>query len=479
MMAHKPWSIKHFDSTSVRSWLVTLSLYLIAATTTIHLTSDGRDIATIWPANAILLALLLADDEPRLLPILTAGFFGNVAANMLTRGTLAAPLMFSVANLVEVVIATQLIGPARAKAGLLGSTEATLRFLIAAGLIAPCISGLLGAATAFFVFGEAIGKSFPVWVVSDGLGLIVFTPIFLAAFRGEFIECFCSKTWRLRFEMISLLLLTGLIAYAVFFIAARPLLFALFPPIMLVTFRAGRLGTKLALVIVTLIGGAATMAAQGPIAMIADGPIAQAQLFQAFIAVLLVTSLPVAAEVTKRARLTAALAEHDKEMMEKAITDPLTGLFNRAGFDLMVSHQFHRRDEFVPISLIAIDLDYFKSINDRWGHHTGDLALCHLAGILKAQVRSNDVIARLGGDEFLILLPNSDLRQTDIIGRRICDAARDEPFAIDETSVALLSLSIGIAAALQGEKFADLARRADQALYAAKAAGRNAVRTAS
>jgi len=331
---------------------------------------------------------------------------------------------------------------------LLGSTNTTLRFLVAAGLIAPCISGLLGAATAFFVFDEAIGKSFPVWVLSDGLGLIVFTPIFLAAFRGEFIECFRSKTWRLRFEMLSLLSLTGLIAYAVFFIAARPLLFALFPPIMLVTFRAGRLGTKLALLIVTLIGGAATMAAQGPIAMIADGPVAQAQLFQAFIAVLLVTSLPVSAEVTKRARLTAALAEHDKEMMEKAITDPLTGLLNRAGFDLMVNHQFHRRDGLCPVSLIAIDLDYFKSINDRWGHHTGDLALCHLAGILKAQVRSNDVIARLGGDEFLILLPNSDLRQTDIIGRRICNAARDEPLAIDETSVALLSLSIGIAAAL-------------------------------
>jgi len=114
-MTHKPWSIKHFDSTSARSWLVTVSLYLITATATIHLTSDGRDIATIWPANAILLALLLADDKPRWLPILAAGFFGNVAANMLTRGTLAAPLLFSVANLIEIVIATQLIGPARAK----------------------------------------------------------------------------------------------------------------------------------------------------------------------------------------------------------------------------------------------------------------------------------------------------------------------------------------------------------------------------
>ncbi|AXJ96466.1 sensor domain-containing diguanylate cyclase [Sphingomonas sp. FARSPH] len=464
---------------ATRLWLLAASLYFVSASAMIHLTSNGRDIATIWPANAVLLALLLVDGKPRWLTILSAGFIANVAANLITRDTIAGPLLYSAANVIEVAIAARLICPARTIDGLLQSPGATLRFIGTAGVIAPCVSGLVGAATAFLVFGEAIGSSFSIWALSDGLGLLVFTPVLLATFRGEFVACFRSKTWRLRLETFTLLTFTALVAYGVFFVADRPLLFLLFPPIMLTTFRTGRLGTKAAVVIVAVIGGIATMYTRGPIAMLAEGPVGQAHLFQAFLAILLLTALPVAAEVTKRARITAALAEHDKEMMEKAITDPLTGLFNRAGFDLVVGHQFHRRDETQQLSVIAVDLDHFKSINDRWGHQAGDRALCHLAHILTAQVRSNDVIGRLGGDEFMILLPGSDLDQAHVIGQRIGAAARREPLAFDETAVTMLSLSVGVAAARPSESFADLAHRADQALYAAKAAGRNAVRLAS
>ncbi|MBB4154543.1 diguanylate cyclase (GGDEF)-like protein [Sphingomonas jinjuensis] len=469
----------HPDADTTRLWLVAATLYFVAAAATIHLTSDGRDIATIWPANAILLALLLADEKPRWLTVLSAGFVGNVVANYITRGTVSAPLLYSVANLVEVAIAARLIGRSCPSGGLLLTTSGTMRFIVAAGLIAPCVSGVIGATTAFLVSGEPIDRSFLVWLLSDGLGLVVFTPVFLAIFRGEFIDCFRSKTWAMRGETLALLGLTAMISYAVFFVAERPLLFVLFPPIMLVTFRLGRLGTKAAVVIVALIGGVATADAHGPIAMLAVGPAAQAHLFQAFIGVLLLTLLPIAAEVTERARLTAALAEHDKEMMEKAITDPLTGLFNRAGFDQMVARAFHRRDDAPPVSLIAIDLDHFKTINDRWGHQAGDLALGHLTRLLNAEVRANDVIGRLGGDEFMVLLPGSDLAQANLVAQRIAAAVRQWPLAIDETNVTMLSLSIGVATAAPGEAFADLARRADAALYAAKAAGRNAIRLAS
>ncbi len=460
-------------------WLVAAILYFCAAAGTIHLTSDGRDIATIWPANAILLALLLRDEEPRWLNIFSAGFFGNVVANYLTRGTLSAPLLYSAANIIEVAIAAKLIGTSRAKAGLVQSTKASLRFLATAGVIAPGVSGLIGAATAFFVFGEPIGQSFLVWVLSDGLGLIVFTPVFLALFQGEFITCFKGKTWLRRLEAITLLSFTALIAYGVFFIAARPTLFVLFPPILFVTFRIGRLGTKAAVVIVALIGCLATMSAHGPIPALADGPVAQALLFQAFLGVLLITCLPIAAEVTERARLTAALAEHDREMMKQAITDPLTGLLNRGGFGSLVASAFDKRDEKQPISLIAVDLDYFKSINDRWGHEVGDRALRHLANVLKAVARPTDIIGRPGGDEFLILLPASDVHEASIVGQRLATTIRREPLLIDQTSVTMLSLSIGVAAALPGDHFKDLARRADEALYAAKKAGRNAIRLAS
>lgn len=460
-------------------WPAAAVLHFLAAAATIHLTSNGHDIATIWPANAILLALLLAARKPRWLTILSAGFVGNVAANLLTRGTLAAPLLYSVANLLEIAIAARLIRTSGVPGGLLQTTKGSLRFLATAGLIAPGVSGLVGAATAFLVFEEPIGQSFLVWVLADGLGLIIFTPVFLALFRGDFADCFRAKTWPERCETFGLLMITALIAYGVFFVAVRPILFVLFPPVLLVTFRMGRLGTKAAVVIVALIGGVATMRAEGPITFLADSPVAQALLFQAFLGVLLITCMPIAAEVTERARLTAALAEHDRQMMEKASTDPLTGLLNRYGFASMVAHVFHHREDGQALSLLAIDLDHFKSINDRWGHQVGDDALRHLTRVLAAEVRPTDIIGRLGGDEFLILLPAVDLVEASIIGQRLCTAIRHEPLTIDRGAVTMLSLSIGVAAALPDEEYVDLARRADEALYAAKAAGRNAIRLAS
>ncbi|WP_447406107.1 hypothetical protein, partial [Clostridium perfringens] len=97
---------------------------------------------------------------PRWLTILSAGFIANVAANLITRDTIAGPLLYSAANVIEVAIAARLICPARTIDGLLQSPGATLRFIGTAGVIAPCVSGLVGAATAFLVFGEAIGSSF-------------------------------------------------------------------------------------------------------------------------------------------------------------------------------------------------------------------------------------------------------------------------------------------------------------------------------
>lgn len=458
-----------------RLWLTAALTYFTAAAVTIHLTSNGRDIATIWPANAILVALLLSDPRPRWGTVLSAGFVANVAANLITRGTLAGPILYGFANLIEVGLAAFLLQGAGKQDGILQSTSAVVRFMVVAGLLAPAASALTGSLTAFLIFGEPLLKSFFTWLASDGLGLLVFTPICLAAFRGDFVTWSIRKTWWERGEAVALLALTGAVAFFVFFGTSRPFLFAIFPPMMLVTFRIGRLGTKAAVMIVAVIGGLATIQGHGPMILVAADAATQAHAFQAFLAVMLMTCLPVAAEVTARARLTAALAAHDKDMTICAVTDPLTGLFNRRGFELEVK-KLLPKDESASLSVIAIDFDYFKQINDRWGHQAGDLALRHLASLLSLHVRAGDLVARLGGDEFMILLPDSTLELAKKIGERIREGVHSSPLPINDGTVTFISISMGVASAHSHESYERLAQRVDRALYDAKEAGRNTLR---
>lgn len=458
-----------------QTWLMAALSYFSAAALMIHLSSNGKDIATIWPANAILVALLLADDRPRWANVLTAGFVGGVAANLVMRGTLLGPILYGLANTVEIAIAASCLRTKSNRDGILQSTPAVARFIAVAGFCAPATSGVLGGATAMSVYGEPFGQSFATWLASDGLGLVVFTPFFHAAFRGDFVLCFRQKSWLQRVEGFILLTFVGGTTYAVFHVSPYPTAFAVFLPLMLITFRMGRLGAKAAVMLIAIIGGLATMHGHGPIAQVFPGSAMQAQAFQAFLAVTLLICLPVAAEVTARARLTAALTAHGHRMTLSAITDPLTGALNRGGFEAevrkTVAQAMHG-----SLSLIAIDLDHFKQINDRWGHHAGDQALKHLSAILASHTRALDLVGRIGGDEFMIMLPHSDLDLAKLVGERVRAAVRESPLEIDDTVVTTLSLSMGIAASKPGESYERLARRADGALYDAKEAGRNTVR---
>lgn len=283
---------------------------------------------------------------------LGAGYLAGVAANAVTRGFGAGPLLFGACNLLEVYVAASLLRPAlegrrkdqakdQASSGddLLAAPAVVGRFIVVCGLVAPVLSGLGGAAIARLLFGQDLRAAFVTWVLSDGLGLLIFTPFFFALLRGDYRRCFASKDWRERAEAVGLQALTAAAAYGVFFVAARPLLFALFGPVMLVTFRVGRLGTKAAVTVVAVIGTIATLRGQGPIATITPDSHEQAALFQGFLAILLLTCLPVAAALAARgarfaslSRRAEALRVREAELARLAATDPLTGTLNRAGF---------------------------------------------------------------------------------------------------------------------------------------------------
>lgn len=459
------------------TWLLAALLYFLLAASTIHLTSDGRTIATVWPANAVLVAFLLLDRSPRWRTVLSAGLVGNLAANWLTRGTVSGPLLYSIANGVEVVVAVALIRSNLGRFDLLRSTSVLFRFLSAAGLVAPALSGLLGGLTATLVYKQAFDSAFTTWFLSDSLGLLVFTPVLRSICSGQVILCYASKSPRQRIEAALMMMMTAASAYVVFYIASFPALFLLYAPIMIVTFRVGPLGTKMAVMVVAVIGAIATATGHGPVVMATADPVYQAHLFQASLAVMLLTCLPVAAEISERNLLTAELAGRAEEATVEATTDTLTGILNRRGFERAVSTLLAQTID--PLCCVAIDIDRFKGINDRWGHQFGDEVLKHLASVLRANTRPGDLVGRLGGDEFMMILRVGNHEGAETVCARIQRTLRQAPLSPDDQTKLMITISCGIAPAVLSESFAATVKRADQALYDAKNGGRNTFRTAT
>jgi diguanylate cyclase (GGDEF)-like protein len=174
-------------------------------------------------------------------------------------------------------------------------------------------------------------------------------------------------------------------------------------------------------------------------------------------------------------RLAAARAVHDAE--RRAVVDPLTGLRNRREFERTLTIYGPRSPD--PATLIYIDLDHFKRLNDSLGHPAGDAALKHVARLLEAAVRDGDLVARIGGEEFAVWLPRTALREGMEVAERIRRSVEEKSLTWSG-SVCPLTASCGIASypELVGD-VTNLPAAADAALYRAKQAGRNRVEKAS
>lgn len=168
----------------------------------------------------------------------------------------------------------------------------------------------------------------------------------------------------------------------------------------------------------------------------------------------------------------AQLASMHRKLSEKARRDEMTGLLNRATFIATVD-EMQAREQWG--SLLIIDADKFKHINDTYGHLQGDEALRLIAGAIKSAVRGSDIKGRLGGEEFGVFVPGASFEDAFAVAERIRNAVESLRFRPDGDSPLMLTVSIGVAAARTGSTFSDLMGEADQRLYEAKRRGRNVV----
>lgn len=165
-----------------------------------------------------------------------------------------------------------------------------------------------------------------------------------------------------------------------------------------------------------------------------------------------------------------------KDLKRLTIEDSLTGLYNSRHFFEQLDKEIERSDRYLhPLSLIFIDIDKFKKINDSYGHMIGDKVLSLISKKILSCLRTNDTAYRFAGDEFTIILPETDSRNAKVVADRIVDRFVDEPILVNGKTMPKISVSIGIAEHQRHEEIQQFIHRADITMYEAKEAPGNIV----
>jgi diguanylate cyclase (GGDEF)-like protein len=175
---------------------------------------------------------------------------------------------------------------------------------------------------------------------------------------------------------------------------------------------------------------------------------------------------------------TKALKEAQKALKEQASHDYLTNLYNRRYFQHISQDLINiAKREAVGLSIIMLDIDKFKIVNDTYGHRSGDLVLKHIASILTEHTRDSDIVARIGGEEFAILLLHTAKKGAAVIAEKLRESVENHPATIDNKTNISVTISLGVALVeVEHDINIDLAlNNADTALYEAKRSGRNKV----
>ncbi|MDB4939297.1 MAG: domain/GGDEF domain protein [Labilithrix sp.] len=185
--------------------------------------------------------------------------------------------------------------------------------------------------------------------------------------------------------------------------------------------------------------------------------------------------------VCERSRTQRELKNKLRFALDNAAHDALTGLFNRRYFDRRLREEVaHAKRHKRPFSIVLLDLDHFKLVNDTYGHEDGDRVLRHLAEIAQAQLREDDVACRYGGEEFVLLLRGTTGMAARVVANRLRTNLASQPIALGpKNEMRHITFSAGVAAADERNAYnaEEIVSRADAALYRAKRAGRNRVET--
>jgi diguanylate cyclase (GGDEF)-like protein len=422
--------------------------------------------ATFWPGAGLTVAVLLVCPRREWPALLGAVAIAELAMDLVLGYGLGLAVSWALANTAEPAVAAWVLLRGARAAPDLSNRQDLARFIGFAVLAGPLLGAVVGTAAGMIVTGDAWWPRLPRWWVGDGIGVLVVAPLLLVVLTGRWHLPRLKETWPL-----ALLAATAGVALGPWaFAGTTGLPFLVLPALGLAALRLRTPGAALAVLLVAVLVEAVTALGAGPFA----DPDAFRGLVvaQMFLTMNALVALAVAALMTDL----VSRDEVERRLRAEAWHDSLTGLPNRRMLlnRLEMASRRLAREPGV-LTLLFIDLDGFKHINDTFGHPAGDHVLIQTGRRLRSVVRDADTVARLGGDEFVVLAQSidsvGDSYELAVRALRAIEMPhewRGQTFAVTS--------SIGIATS--AEPLADVAallNRSDRAMYEAKRDGPNRI----
>ena len=455
---------------SLRADLLLALSYFLLASLAVSLTRFDGGVAFLWVATSLLIPALVRRPRRRWGTTLALCGLASCAATGLFGFGWMLAVPFAGINLIEAYLGAVLLTRTRSGDAPMRSLGWLGSFVLSVGLVAPAVAALLASALTSSV-GRPFLPTFIDFFAGHALGNLTFAPVFTLIVSGRLRSMLRDFNAGRAVETAALLALVAASCLATFASSGLPLLFLPCGPIILAIFRGREIGAAGSIVLLALIGGGFTAMGQGPVHLI-DSPIGERmQFFQFYLAAVVLTVLPVTADLRNRARLHRELRYSEERLKQAAMTDSLTGLPNRRAFWEAAERRLSAIGA-APAGCIAIlDIDHFKQVNDVHGHDVGDAVLRQFAVEAATCLREGDIVARLGGEEFGLLLPGADL----ISAARICERLRESIAQMGVPSrKGLIRVTISGGVSLLGADGLETALRcADLALYEAKSGGRD------
>lgn len=473
------WTTDAWDRSALIRLLLAFCLVLACSWSGITLSRQSEGVVTIWLSNGVLFGLLITQPPRRWLAYFAMGLCADTLADSMYGDPFRIAIGVSLANSVEVAVSSLLLTRMYGHPIDLARRRPLVGFLLIAVIGVTAFTSVLGAAwTMLFVDAGSFLQLWRTWYLGDMLGMAILAPLLIMLQRPSFFSVLQRDHL---VHTLAVLSVPTLATILVFLDSRDPLIFFIFPPLLLVAFRLGFPGTVLNIVVMSFVAIGMTVKGHGPLMLITGEHMLLHRIVvaQIFVAVTIFTMFPVAALLEEQHELETSLAASEQGFRDLAHADELTGLRNRRAFNLHLEEAWQAGlADGTPVSLVLLDADLFKQFNDVYGHLRGDECLRSLAAVLSSVMQVHcGTAARFGGEEFALILPGFTREQARRVAETVRRAVVARNLPHPSSPVAVQTVSLGVASLIPepDQPSFELVNLADTALYAAKVLGRNQV----
>ncbi len=475
--------------------------YIILGKLSISYITMPEGIAIVWLPNAIILSTFLLRPKNEWLWYICTFLISEIVAD-LGNFTLLQSIQFGFINLFEGLMAVLLIQRFNKNTTNFKNIKYLISFIFLALTLVPSITAILGA----LVYVTQIESQtnflefWRIWFFGDALGLLLLVPLIVLISQ--------SKTFSfkrvVKFESILMIFMTIILSFIIFsteiklvILPSTPMIFLLI--FMWITYRNGIIFAMNLVTVVICIVVYFTIHQSGPFSIFT--PILNTLYLQEFIATLVVLILffgvllkeikeknilllrsnfklkKLSKNLEKRVdEKTKSLEDANEKLKLLATTDSLTEIYNRRFFDESLNNEIEKAQRYnSELSFMMFDIDFFKNINDTFGHNVGDAVLISLSKLIKENIRKIDIFSRIGGEEFAIILPNTNLDKTKELAIKLKDLVQNNSLLIDNQEIKI-TISIGLSTLDEkNQTYNEILKTADTNLYEAKRKGRNLI----